>query len=144
MPATKKVYTQEFATAGQVKTTKQTIQVGRGGRQRAVNMVYDHHWQKVVQNLQGLQGVFLVNTIMANTDYDETNSNAVMLRNVANRYGTDLYQMTPRYQTSTQDQGIYPIDVDIVANNDEFYLNNIQSTLNLTNFSNSSGTVEIY
>lgn len=124
---------------GAKKTIKQTIYMGtvKGGRKS--NIQYDHHYQIIHENEQGRQGIGLINNIMTN----QTGVASTALQNRTNRsqYGTNLFDMTPQYQNSGP---IYVASIDPVARMDAFFLNSIQSTLCVTNFTTVPGECRIY
>jgi len=131
----------ELLAVGAISTKRQALTLGSGKSKpkHKSNMTYDHSFQKVIENIQGLQGIGLLNMIMPRQD---GNSNVSILRSNEGHYGTNLFTMTPRYKTATG--GIYPVDLDITANNDEFYLNSVTSVINITNFAKTSALVDIY
>lgn len=123
---------------GSIKTSKMKISMGAKKGKKS-NMFYEHSWQRVLENNNGIQGTTNLNCIMPAQD---NQSNAAALRSVENSYGTNLFTMTPRYKTASG--GIYPADLDIVANQDEFFLNKVQSILNITNFAKIPCAIDIY
>lgn len=130
-----------FEAIGARVTRNQTIYMGPHKGGRAANIQYDHHFNKIIENVPGRQGVDWPNLIMANQYTTALNSiGYTASRNSDRSYGTDLFQLTPKYKGLA---GIYPNDGDPTIANDEVFVNYVHSTMNLTNFTTASAEVTI-
>lgn len=137
-----------FTVPGAISTSTQAIQVGAPqGKGRPSNIRYEHIFQKVFTNEEGLQFAGIMNSIMG-TQYSTWTNEGSALRNALNGYGTNLFKLTPRYKSiapgTSASSGITVVDNDPSVVNDKFWLNRVKSTMNITNFSNCCVQVTVY
>lgn len=136
-----KTIVQKFATPGAKRKLKQTLRMGGKSRplkKGGANVEYDHHYTQIIRNVPGRQGVNIINYVMHNLFSDASTGVA---RTDQTQYGTNLFALTPLYKNYNT---LYPVDGDIGANNDMFYLKNVFSSLNLSNNSELAMEVFVY
>jgi len=140
-PKSKIILPSGFNAVGATGTIRQVIRMG-GKKPRSTNIIYDHHYQQIMETTNGSQFAGSGNLIMGNpaNDFGTTQVYNASRTN-ATQYGTNLFQLTPRYKGIAT--GLYPNDFDIAINNECLWLNKITSVHNLTNFTNAPIEVQI-
>lgn len=138
--STKDVGRNNADTPGALLVRKHTLVLNRGIR-RSAPMKYMDTWNFVFTGVNGEQFVQFAKGVLPRLV-----SNVNSIRTAQDAYGTDLFQMVPRYKgvaLNIPNQN-YPADADVTFSNSKIFVSTVESVLSFSNLSLASLVVDVY